>query len=196
MDKESNMSKQIQHVAWFLLLIFPLSACGSELSAEKKLILEKDSRNQTVDFTLHTDGNDLEYCVNNISGEASSMDVFRVFLHAADQLKEKRFENVRLCFRREARFVLDGNDFAVIGAEYETQNPLYTIRTFPEKLLLTDGTAPYKEHRGGVLYLMRVQMADFQDMNEKWYMTDLITEINSKKDALRPKEFASDDEVF
>lgn len=190
------MSRQIQYVAWWLLLIFPLSACGNELSAEKKLILEKDARNEAVDFTLRTKGNDLQYCVNSISGEASAMDVFRVFLHTADQFKGRQFENVHLCFRKEARFVLDGNDFAVIGAEYETQNPLYTIRTFPEKLHLPDGTTPYEEHRGGVLYLMRVQMADFQDMNEKWYLTDLMSEINAKKDALRPKEFASDDEVF
>ena len=104
------------------------------------MILEKDSRNKAVEFDLSTDGKNLDYCVKNVSADVTAMDVFRVFLHAADNLKDRQFEKVNLCFREEVRFVLDGADFAIIGKDYESQNPMYTIRSFPEKLLLCSCT--------------------------------------------------------
>jgi len=33
-----------------------------------------------------------------------------------------------------AKFVLEGDYFQTLGKEYGTQNPVYTMRTFPEKL--------------------------------------------------------------
>ena len=39
-------------------------------------------------------------------------------------------------------------------------------------------------------------MKDFHDMNGVWYMNELVAEQKAKTDALRPKEFAPDDEVF
>ena len=43
---------------------------------------------------------------------------------------------------------------------------------------------------------MRVQMVDFNDMNGKWFLNDVRAEAEEIKDAQRPTEFASDDEVF
>ena len=190
------MHRNITSLAILLLSVLSFAACGAELGAERDMILEMDSRNKSVDFSLRADGEHLSYCVKSMSGDASAMDVFRVFLHAAHTLQDRQFEKVNLCFRGEERFVLDGVDFAVIGKEYESQNPMYTIRTFPEKLLLPDGTKAYKTHRGGVLYLMKVQMSDFNDMSEKWFLHELAAEIKAETEARRPKEFAADDEVF
>ena len=73
---------------------------------------------------------------------------------------------------------------------------MYTVRTFPEKLSLPDGQAAYETHNGGLFYLMRVQMEDFNDMNNVWYMNELAAEQKAKTDAQRPTEFALDEEVF
>lgn len=59
-----------------------------------------------------------------------------------------------------------------------------------------EGQFAYPEHKGGMLYLLRVQMEDFRDMHGKWYLNELLTEITAEQDAQRPKEFASDEEVF
>ena len=179
-----------------LLICISPSACGDELKTERDAVLERDVRNQSVDFSLHSRGNNLDFCVHNLSGETNAMDVFRVLLHAADNFKNRQFEKVRLCFRNETRFVLDGADFLIIGQDFETQNPMYTVRTFPEKLFLPDGQAAYESHSGGLFYLMRVQMDDFHDMNGVWYMNELVAEQKEKTDALRPREFAPDEEVF
>lgn len=172
------------------------AAFGGQLKVEEKSVLANDSRNASVDFNLFKYRKNLRYCVNNLSGEGSEMDVFRILLQTADLLKGNSYEKVELCFRNKTKFFLGGDDFKVIGEEFGEQNPMYTIRTFPEKLTLLDGTKAYKTHKGGVLYLMRVQMADFQDMNSKWFMSDLVSEMKAEKDAKRPKKFAPDEEVF
>ena len=190
------MSSGPRYFTVFLLIIITLSACGDELKNEMDAILETDPRNKSVNFSLQNSGKNLDFCVHNLSDEASTMDVFRVFLHAADYLKNRQFEKVNLCFRNETRFVLDGANFLVIGQEFETQNPMYTVRTLPEKLSLPDGQAAYETHSGGLFYLMRVQMEDFSDMNNEWYMNELAEEQKAKTDAQRPTEFAPDEEVF
>ncbi len=188
--------KTVSAVASVLLALATFSACGGELTAEKQAILDRDPRNGNVSFSLWASDHQLSYCVDGLSGEASVMDAFRVLLHAADLLKDRTFEAVNLCFRTDVRFVLAGDDFKLIGQEFETQNPMYTLRTFPEKLFLPSGERAYESHEGGVLYLMRVQMADFQDMSGKWFMNDLLAEQKAEMDARRPKEFAPDEEVF
>lgn len=190
------MRRKPRNIILALLVIISLSVCGNEFKTEKEAILERDSRNQSVNFSLQTSGKNLDFCVIDISSEASVMDVFRVFLHTADQFKRRQFEKVILCFRGEMRFVLDGDHFSLIGQEFEMQNPMYTVRTFPEKLSLPNGQNAYESHSGGILHLTRVQLEDFHNMNGAWYMNDLVTEQKAKTDALRPKEFASDDEVF
>ncbi|WP_206483645.1 hypothetical protein [Thalassotalea sp. G2M2-11] len=186
----------IQKVILIAVAIISFATCGEQLKAEEKSVLENDSRNVNVDFNLFKSGKNLKYCVNNLSGEGSAMDVFRVFLQAAELLKDNSYEKVELCFRKKTQFFLSGDEFKIMGKEFGVQNPMYTIRTFPQKLTLLDGTNAYEKHEGGVLYLMRVQMADFHDMNGQWFMNDLVAELNAGKDAKRPKEFASDEEVF
>nr|WP_290696371.1 hypothetical protein [Halomonas sp. UBA3074] len=171
-------------------------AFGGQLNDEERAVVASDPRNTSVDFDLFKADKNLRYCVNNLSNEASAMDVFRVFLNTAALLKDMEFEKVELCFREETKFLLSGDEFKVIGNEFGEQNPMYTIRTFPEKLSLVDGQDAYETHNGGVLYLMQVQMADFQNMNEKWFMNELVAEMEAEKDANRPKEFAPDEEVF
>jgi len=188
--------KRLVKTSLFIFMLAGVSACSAELTELNSALLKRDPRNQSIEFSFLKDGTTLTYCVYDLSGEASAADVFRILLQAADELKAESFETVQLCFRDEARFKLDGTDFKTIGEEFEIQNPMYTIRTFPEKLKTLTNEQAYMSHQGGVLYLMRVQMADFNDMNGKWFLNDVRAEAEEIKDAQRPTEFASDDEVF
>lgn len=198
MNRFSHVICQVPAVSFALLLAFSgvqgASAAGLDAIADK--VIESDPRNEGINIAMSESGNELHFCVNNIQSTHSPMDVFRTFLQSAVELKDESYTAVNLCFRGEDKFVLEGSDFRVLGEEYGTQNPAYTIRTFPEKLTDIAGQAAYPEHKGGVLYLLRVQMEDFRDMHGKWYMNELLAEIKAQQDAQRPKDFASDDEVF
>jgi len=181
----------------FAALALSILGCSvSSLEEEKNIILNKDIRNHVVNFNLSSDGKDLVFSVEDISNEGGPMDVLRVLFHTAEYFKDKKFERINLCFRGKVKFILKGVDFKVIGNDFGSQNPIYTLRTFPEKLLLSDGSSAYQRHQGGVLYLMKVQMEDLSGMNEAWYLKELLSEKKAAKDALRPKKFAPDATVF
>jgi len=57
--------------------------------------------------------------------------------------------------------------------EYESQNPVYTIRTFPENLYTIDGKNVYGEWTGGLLGVVTKQMEDFNDFHKKWYIDEM-----------------------
>jgi hypothetical protein len=101
------------------------------------------------------------------------MDVFRVFLQFAARMKDQRISRVELAHHGVTKFLVPGEYFAQLGAEYGEQNPIYTIRTFPEHLYLPDGTPAYGTWTGGVLGVMTKQMDDFNDAQHKWYIDDL-----------------------
>lgn len=183
-------------ISSLLFVLVSHEVVGGDLNAIMNDIRERDSRNQRIDFSLSQRENVLSYCVNNLSGEASSIDVFRVFLHVADALKDTVFDQVVLCFRGDEKYLLPGGEFGVMGREFEVQNPIYTLRTFPEKLQLPDGRQAFAKHRGGALYLMRVQMEDVNNMHRHWYLNQLIAEKEKNRNVLRPKEFSAEEDVF
>ncbi|CUB04077.1 hypothetical protein [Marinomonas fungiae] len=182
-------------------LAFVLIAATSISSAKNyqgviEDIIESDSRNQGVEVTLESKRNDLWFCVKSLEDFVGPMDVFRVFLQSAGRLKEESFDSVKLCYGNAEKFSLPGTQYSVMGKQLETQNIMYTIRTFPKKLALPTGSPAFEKHRGGVLYEMKWQMRDFKSMNEQWYLVDVIEAREAKKDAMRPKTFAPDEEVF
>lgn len=188
--------KTFQPAFALVLALFSTLVLAKSLDADREQIHSSDPRNASVSFTLNGQGKSLGFCVQNLNDQAQPMDVFRIFLQTAEHFKDRDFEKVSLCFRKENRFVLDGRDFKVIGQEFGVQNPAYTIRTFPEKLSTAKGEAAFETHQGGLLYLMRVQMADFNEMHSQWYLSDLVAEREAAKDVRRPKVFAPDEEVF
>lgn len=197
----SSFNQAMRHLGLALLTLLLTfagvqGASATDLDAIVDEVIKDDPRNTGINISVSERGSELHFCVNNIQNTNSSMDVFRTFLQSAVALKDESYTSVNLCFRGEDKFVLAGGDFRVLGEEYGTQNPGYTIRTFPEKLTDMTGQAAYPEHKGGVLYLMRVQMKDFRDMHGKWYMNELLAEIKAEQDAQRPENFAPDEEVF
>jgi len=120
----------------------------------------------------------LIYDLTSISGQVTSAGVFRTFLQYSDKLKLYHFDNVFLSYKGEKKFLLDGNYFQQLGKEYEFQNPIYTVRTFPENLKNPDGANAYSKWTGGMIGVMNKQMEDFSDFNKKWYLNDWFAENN------------------
>ena len=182
---------------WFISFsFFVYGSSFSDLDRVMENIMENDPRNTGVDIQLSKADGNLMFCVNDLGELSSQMDVFRIFLQTAAALENHPFQNVGLCDQERIKFILSGEDFLAIGKEFGSQNVMYTLRTFPEKLSLPDGSRAFVAHRGGVIYVMNKQMSDFDKMNRDWYLNEILTKRQADKAAKRPKTFAKDDDVF
>lgn len=137
-----------------------------------------DSRNEGIKYDLHYKNfvflNTLIFNLKDVSFSKSSADVFRVLLQVASALKDKKFETIVLTFRGNPKFILHGDYFERLGNEYEIQNPIYMMRTFPENLYDLNGYHAYGEWTGGMLGVVNRQLEDLNDFHDKWYKNDLI----------------------
>lgn len=145
-------------------------------------IIKEDSRNQGIEVKVSYnsifDKKKIIYDIKSISGDKSVMDVFRVFLQFSNKVKNKEFENITLSCKGQKKFKIEGDYFKTLGMEYEEQNPMYTIRTFPENVFNLDNTAAYSQWTGGILGVLEKQMEDFSDFNNKWYVEQLSSSNN------------------
>ncbi len=141
-------------------------------------ITNADERNSGISYDVHYDyhimPSVLIYNLKKISVDKAAADVFRVFLQTSSALKEKKFDRVELAYKGKTKFMIRGDYFAEIGQEFGEQNPMFTIRTFPENLNNLNGESAYSEWSGGVLSVVGKQMEDFNDFTAKWYMDELI----------------------
>lgn len=87
-------------------------------------------------------------------------------------LKDRTFSEVHLAYRGRTRFILAGSDFKEMGEEYGPQNPVYTIRTMPEKLLRPDGTRAFDTWTGGLLGVLEKQLDDVRKFHREWYLAE------------------------
>lgn len=146
-----------------------------QLQSRMNRVLKEDYRNSGIEVSVHysmyVDPSTLVYDLKTVSGSNSPADVFRVLLQFAEEVKDKKFGTVQLCFRGTLKFQLDGDYFQTIGKEYSFQNPVYTMRTFPEYLKNPDGSRAYSEWTGGWLGVLKQQMEDFNDFHKKWYLS-------------------------
>lgn len=186
----------------YILSLFILSGfycsgiLATNLSDVADKVISSDPRNTGVEIRLSSDANVLQFCIEEVGELSSQADVFRVFLQTAAALKEQRFDDVALCYENKVQYLLSGDDFNVIGNEFGMQNVAYTVRMFPEKLRLKDGSQAFETHRGGILYVMNKQMSDFHDMNRQWYLSDILQKRKAIEDSKRPTTFAKDEDVF
>jgi len=90
------------------------------------------------------------------------------------------FDSVILSFRGKYKFRIEGGYFNKLGSELDSQNPLYTIRTFPENLYTLDGKRAYGSWTGGLFGVLSKQMGEFNDFHDQWYRNDLIAELKRK----------------
>ncbi len=105
--------------------------------------------------------------------DASGALILGRFFKFAEEMKDRQFREVRLAYKGETKFILDGDDFHEIGQQNSFQNPLYTVRTFPSKLRAPDGTSAYSSWSGGLLGVLNAQMGDVNQMSRDWYLDDM-----------------------
>ena len=99
------------------------------------------------------------------------IDLYRALFQVAASLYEndREFDRVELARRGELIFIMDGVDFAGIGAGYSAgENPVYMIRTLPEKLYLPSGEPAFGTWTGGWLGVLSEQMQDVSDAALMW----------------------------
>lgn len=143
--------------------------------------INADIRNEGIYIETHYKNyvliNILVFNLKTVPNDKAAVDVFRVFLQTSSALKDKKFDKVELEFKGTLKFTLNGDYFGQLGNEFGEQNPVYTIRTFPENLFLPNGETAYSKWEGGMLGVLNKQMEDVNDFNKKWYLDDIVSEI-------------------
>ena len=147
------------------------------LQSPMNRVLRADARNEeivvSVHFSAYVNPSVLVYDLRSVAGTKSRADIFRVFLQFASAVKTQRFDAVEMAFRGTTKFKISGEYFRKVGEEYSWQNPVYTIRTFPQNLMRPDGVKAYPGWTGGLLGVVSKQMDDYRDFHKKWYVEDL-----------------------
>jgi hypothetical protein len=139
-------------------------------------VLKNDPRNSGVAVLVQHRSNPsvLVYDLRTVALTNSMADVFRVLLQFAQTEKSREFESVELAFRGQPRFVMSGKYFKQLGDEFGTQNPVYTMRTFPENLSRPDGSHAYPTWTGGWIGVAGKQIEDFNDFHRQWWLQDFV----------------------
>ena len=141
-------------------------------------VIDNDYRNTGINLKAHygnyVSPSILVININQIDQDKAPMDVFRVFLQFAEKLRDKDFENVELSSKGVLKFTLKGRYFKQLGVQYSSQNPVYTIRTFPENVYRPDGQRAFSSWSGGLIGVVGKQMQDFNEFCKEWYINDML----------------------
>ena len=147
------------------------------LQRPAQLVLKADPRNEGIAVFAHFEyfviPTTLVFDLRELSSTNSPADVTRVLLQFARATKDQKFSMVKLAHQGRSKFMLNGEYFQNLGTEFGDQNPIYTMRTFPENVYKLDGTAAFGTWTGGWLGVMGKQMEDFNDFHKQWYVNDL-----------------------
>ena len=142
-------------------------------------VLSDDSRNDGIEarahFGAYLQPRILVFNLTTVDASKAPADVFRVLLQFAAAVKVRNFETIVLAHRGVPKFHLDGAYFHQIGEEYSVQNPVFTMRTFPEHLVRPDGSRAFEQWTGGWLGVLNEQLEDFGEFHKQWYVDDLAT---------------------
>jgi hypothetical protein len=142
--------------------------------------LAQDPRNEKLALWVHYQyglrPGTLVVDLRRLGDDAAMVDIMRALLQSADAHKTSRFDRVLLAYRGTSKFMLDGEYFQKVGLEFDRQNPIYTLRTFPENVLRFDGSRAYGQWTGGWLGVVGKQMEDMNQFVRDWYLDDALRE--------------------
>lgn len=162
-----------------LIVIIPVAIYGfNYFNLQKPLsdYMGSDNRNSGIKVTVHfqnyIDTSKVVFDIDSIQN-SSKMDVFRVLLNFSALKKQSDYSEIILSYKGKPKFIVPGEYFKQLGIEFGTQNPIYTIRTFPEHIENLDGSNPYEKWTGGLLGVLQKQMEDFNDFHRRWYDSDM-----------------------
>jgi hypothetical protein len=196
-ERQEAKSQRVKVAAAVVLIIVSLTAVGiwslNYFAADRPLqhVLTDNAANRVVKASAHLGGwiapKTLVFNLTEVTGEASRLDVFRVFLQYADAMKDRQFDKVILAARGTEKFQIDGSYFRQLGQEYDTQNPVYTIRTFPTHLEPLDGGNHFAEYDGGIIAVVTAEMDQFSQFSDRWYVNAFASTTASKSDPHEPQ---------
>jgi hypothetical protein len=152
----------------------------NETTLQKPLqrMLVADPRNHVVRAKAHYDGwidaHSVVFDLTDVAGDSSQMDVFRVLLQYAREQKDHQYQRIILAAYGQKKFVVPGKYFQQLGRDYDTQNPIYTVRTFSHHVSAMDGEEPFPEPDGGMLWVLKEEMEQFNNLNRRWYLDDFV----------------------
>jgi hypothetical protein len=140
-------------------------------------VIAANPRNEGVVAHAHFDHyvapRTLVFDVRDLSPGKTKLDVFRVLLEFAESQTGNDFESVKLDFRGEAKFVLKGAFFKALGENHRDQNPIYTLRTFPQNAYTPEGRQAFPTWKGASLEAFGHQLEDFNELHQQWYLKEL-----------------------
>ncbi|WP_369662828.1 hypothetical protein [Variovorax sp. V15] len=175
------------------ILIAAVAACALALAGWNYVAahrpvserLAQDARNQKVSlWAYHRYGvmpSVLVIDLRRVDADAATVDVLRALFQSAQSHKARRFDKVLLAHRGTAKFSLDGAYYAQLGQEFSEQNPVYTIRTFPQNVRKLDGTPAYETWTGGMLGVLSRQMEDVNQFARDWFIADLAKQEGAQR---------------
>ena len=68
-------------------------------------------------------------------------------------------------------FIFLGEDFSEIGRLFQAgENPIYLMRTLPERLYRPSGERAFGSRQGGLLGVLAEQMDDLNDFGQAWVL--------------------------
>lgn len=133
-----------------------------------------DPRNAGYSLSAHyryyVDPTTLVLDLTDVSS-AAPIDLYRAVFQSAEALHAagRRFDQIILARSSKPVFVVKGTDFSTIGAEFSAgQNPVYLIRSLPEKLYRPSGEGAFGRWDGGWLGVLGKQMDDANAAAAQW----------------------------
>jgi hypothetical protein len=141
-------------------------------------VLANDSRNDGIQASAHfasyLNPKTLIFDLRSVEAGKAPADVFRVLLQFAGRSAASIHAgcpraqwHAKVPTRRCVR--------AAVGRRVLTQNPGYTMRTFPEHLKRPDGSPAFEQWTGGILGVLNEQLEDFAEYHKQWCAADLGT---------------------
>jgi hypothetical protein len=195
--RSSRLRRRIRRIgmagAAGLVVLVPLVVLGVNYFGLQTIMNNVLSRSEnagikvSVHYGGYLDGDILLYDLRSVAANKSMADVFRVLLQFAESMQSEEFETIKLCFRGNTKFEVDGDYFRSLEREYALENPVYTIRTFPQHLKTANGRRAFPPRLGGWLYVLRKQVEDFSEFHRQWYLGDLTrdADLGAYADRLR-----------
>jgi len=181
-----------------VLACFSVESIAADYDDALQAAISGDSRNEGIDVQVTKQNTkSVVFDIQAIAPNKTPQDVFRLLLQFIAESHKAGLPALELVLAAfgNPKFVVPAQQVEVTGRDYGSQNVMYTLRTFPESLLTPAGESAYAKHEGGLLYLMRVQMGDFNDFLSKWFVQDLVEKREEERGFVKPGSYV-DDEAF
>jgi len=146
---------------------------GISLSAAMSKTIGEDPRNADIKMSARYRGLGSDVLVIDLdcprSGPVTPADLFRATWGFASRVTDTTFSEVHFDGSGKHIFTLSGAEFKKLGVRKTSgENPIFVIRTFPEKLTTPEGKTAFPTWTGGLLGVVGKQMGDFSSFAHQW----------------------------